>query len=206
MNPRSLVVSILAVAIGIAALAVGYHFTHGQPSEKELEEVHQSAEAAAKKVAELQATLPKTPPSGSIQKATANVDVTIEIPAGEKLLDDSGGYFAVAIRTQPVINPFGPDSQLTKLANRRSRWTAEWNLDPADPVINSPMKNLEHADNLQLRFNGMPQRFTVISGKSTVTLNDKLKLSFNIPAQSVRDGVIKVANISSELEPVKSAQ
>src|SRR6185436_728931 len=135
MRLRSIVLPLIIVAIGIAALAAGYYYTHGKPSAEDLRQIHESAEAAAKQAAAIQATLPRTPPAGSIQKATANVDVTIEIPAGEKLLDDSGGYFAVVLRTQPVINPFGPDSKVVKLPSRKSRWTAVWDLDPADPVI-----------------------------------------------------------------------
>jgi hypothetical protein len=205
MRLSSIVLLLIGIGIGIAALAAGYYFTHGKPSTEDLKQIHEAAQAAAKQAAALQATLPRTPPAGSIQRATANVDVTIELPAGEKLLQDSGGYFAVAIRTQPVINPFGPDSKVVKLANRRSRWTAVWDLDPADPVIGSPMSNIRHADNCQLRFNGMPQNFAVISGKATVTLNGKLPLVFQIPSQIVSNGVMVVSNIAASLEPLEKA-
>src|SRR4029079_15285247 len=79
MRLRSIVLPLIIVAIGIAALAAGYYYTHGKPSAEDLRQIHESAEAAAKQAAAIQATLPRTPPAGSIQKATANVDVTIEI-------------------------------------------------------------------------------------------------------------------------------
>jgi hypothetical protein len=194
------VIGVLVAVLLVAVLGKEYAYR------KRLETMNQiqaQVKAAEQQAAAIEAKMSREPSAGSLRTATAEVDVTIEIPADEKLRDDTGGYFSIAIRTQPIITPFGEQSEVVHIGNRRSRWTAVWNLDPADPVIGSSLGNLLHGDNCQIHFNGVPDQFKAISGKVTLTLNGKTNLHFTVPEQTVSNGQIIIPNIAAALDAIR---
>jgi hypothetical protein len=197
------VIGVLVAVLLIAVLGEEYSYRKRIETMKQVQAQVQEAEQQA---AAIEANMSREPPAGSLRTARAEVDVTIELPADEKLRDDSGGYFSIAIRLQPIITPFGEQSKVVNLTSRRSRWTAVWDLDPADPVIGSSIGNLLHGDNCQIHFNGLPDHLKVITGKVTLTLNGKTKLAFVVPEQEVSNGQIIIPNIASSLEPIKNIQ
>jgi hypothetical protein len=76
-------------------------------------------------------------------------------------------------------------------------------LDATSPIIGKPVGVLKDSEYLQIGFKPMKPKQRVLAGRAVVTVNDSVRLEFEVPPQEMGADFIVVRNVASTLSILK---
>ena len=140
----------------------------------------------------------------TIKAATATVEVFIA--SGDAINThymDSGGYLAFAKGQDALMVVTSLDCFGIQQGGNRLLYRGVFTLDATSSIIGKPISTLKDAEYVQIGFKPMAQKQQVLQGRAIVTVNDSVRLEFQVPAQQMTQDFIVIRDIASALAILK---
>jgi hypothetical protein len=140
----------------------------------------------------------------TIAAATATAEVTI---ASADSIDthfaDSGGYVAFFKGQNPLMVAISRDCFAIQQGGNRVLYRGVFTLDATSSIMGKPISALKESEYLQIGFKPMPPKQRVLGGRAIVTVNNTVRLEFEVPAQEMTADFVIVRNVGSVLNTIK---
>jgi hypothetical protein len=134
-----------------------------------------------------------------IRTATSTVDITVKsdenVSAHEMLW---GGYLAFCKGEDALLLTTSTDYFIHQIGESRVVYHGVFNMDANSEATKNIVRYLEKTQYISLGFNHMnhaTENMTIIDGKAVVTINNSVRLEFDIPPQEITRDFVVIQNI-----------
>lgn len=140
----------------------------------------------------------------AIKSATATVEVVIaSAEAINSHFMDSGGYLAFAKGEDALMVVNSIDCFGLQQGGDRVLFRGVFTLDATSPIIGKGIGVLKISEYLQIGFKPMKPKQHVVSGRAVVTVNNAVRLEFDIQPQDMAADFVIVRNVAQALAQLK---
>ena len=150
-------------------------------------------------------TVPVNPYLQLIRVATATVEVTIQ--SAENISTqymDQGGYLAFCKGQEALMVVTSTTCSAIQIGNNQIVYRGVFDLDVTSDVTTKQVKFLKESEYIQINFAPIAEDMNVIKGKAICTINNSVRVEFEIPVQKMIKKLILIRNISNAFATFKN--
>jgi len=139
-----------------------------------------------------------------IRTATATVEVTIR--SSEEIdgrYITAGGYLAFVIKSGAILLVSSPECFGKQIGEERVQYHGVFDLDTTDIYTKNHIYALKNTEYIQIVFVPIPDNSQVLSGKAVVTINNSVRIEFDVPAQQMTNSNILIKDIQAYFRDFK---
>ena len=137
-----------------------------------------------------------------IRNATATVEVTIS--SSEKVnthfLDQGGGLAFMINDYQSILLVSAMECSGKQTGGDRVQYRGVFNLDTTSNYTKNCVYALKNTEYILVIFVPIPENSYVLEGKAIVTINNTVRIEFNIPAQQMVGNLIVIEDIEDSFK------
>jgi hypothetical protein len=137
---------------------------------------------------------------------TASATVEVIIATADALNShfmDSGGYLAFTKGQDALMLLTSLDCFAVPQGAGRVMYRGVFTLDATSPIIGKPIGILKTAEYLQIGFKPMKEKQHILGGRAIVTVNNTVRLEFEVPSQDMASNFAIVRDLTSGLRQLK---
>ena len=150
-------------------------------------------------------TVPVNPYLQLIRVATATIEVTIQ--SAENINTqylDQGGYLAFCEGQEALMVVTSTTCKAIQIGNNQIVYRGVFDLDVTSDVTTKQVKFLKESEYIQISFAPITKEMNVLKGKAICTINNSVRIEFEIPAQKISQKLILIRNIAPAFAAFKN--